>query len=44
MSALSAYAWETYMYKSIKSWIGYPLDSLIKQCGYPDEEKAVCLD
>ena len=35
----SAYAWETYMDKCIKSWIGYPLDSLIKQWGYPDEEK-----
>ena len=37
----SAYAWETYMDKSIKSWIGYPLDALIKQWGYPDEEKSI---
>ena len=35
------YAWETYMDKCIKSWIGYPLDALIKQWGYPDEEKTI---
>jgi len=37
----SAFAWETYMDKCIKSWIGYPLDNLIKQWGYPDEEKNI---
>ena len=37
----SVYAWETYMDKCIKSWIGYPLDDLIKQWGYPDEEKDI---
>ena len=36
---LDTFAWETYMDKCIKSWIGYSLDSLIKQWGYPDEEK-----
>jgi len=41
MVSASAYAWETYMDKSIKSWIGYPLDSLIKQWGYPDEQKDI---
>ena len=38
---LCAYAWETYMDKCIRSWKGYPLDSLIKQWGYPDEEKSL---
>ena len=38
---LSASAWETFMDKCIKTWIGYPLDSLIKQWGYPDEEKNI---
>lgn len=37
----SAYAWETFMDKCIKSWIGYPLNSLIKLWGYPDEEKNI---
>jgi len=37
----SAYAWETYMDKCIKSWIGYPLDMLMKQWGYPDDEMNV---
>jgi len=37
----SAYAWETYMDKCIKSWIGYPLDAMIKQWGYPEEEKSI---
>ena len=37
----SAYAWETYMDKCIKSWVGYPLDAIIKQWGYPDEEKNI---
>ena len=39
MIAPAAYAWENYMDRCIKSWIGYPLDALIKQWGYPDEEK-----
>ena len=37
----SVNAWETYTDTSIKSWIGYPLDSIIKQWGYPDEEKTI---
>lgn len=37
----SAYAWETYIDKCIKSWVGYPLDALIKQWGYPEEEKSI---
>ena len=37
----SVYAWETYMDKCIKSWIGYPLDDLMKQWGYPDDEMNV---
>lgn len=37
----SAYAFETYMDKCVKSWIGYSLDDLIKQWGYPDEEKSI---
>ena len=38
---LSAFAWESFMDKCIASWIGYPLDSLIKKWGYPDQEKNI---
>ncbi|MCR4880718.1 MAG: hypothetical protein K6A44_02030 [bacterium] len=37
----SAYAWNPFMDKCIVSWIGYPLDSVIKKWGYPDEEKTI---
>lgn len=39
--SVSAYAWDSYLDKCIKSWIGYPLDNLIQQWGYPDEEKNI---
>ena len=39
--SLSAYAWESFMDKCIHSWVGYPLDSVIKKWGYPDEEKNI---
>ena len=38
---LSAFGWETFMDKCIKSWIGYPLDSVIKRWGYPEYEKHI---
>ena len=38
---LSAFAWETFMDKCIQSWIGYPLDSVIKKWGYPEYEKNI---
>lgn len=38
---LSASAWEFFMDKCIQSWIGYPLDSVIKNWGYPDQEKNI---
>lgn len=38
---LNAYAWQSFMDKCIASWIGYPLDSLIKSWGYPDDEKTI---
>ena len=38
---LSSNAWELFMDKCIKSWIGYPLDSVIKSWGYPDYEKNI---
>ena len=38
---LSACAWDLFMDKCIASWIGYPLDSVIKSWGYPDEEKNI---
>ena len=37
----SANAWERYMDKCIASWIGYPLESVIKRWGYPDQEKVI---
>ena len=39
--SLSSYAWESFMDKCIQSWVGYPLDSVIKKWGYPDEEKNI---
>ena len=41
LTATCAYGWEAFMDRCIKSWIGYPLDAMIKQWGYPDEEKNV---
>ena len=38
---LSAFAWESFMDKCIKSWIGYPLNSVINKWGYPDQEKNI---
>ena len=38
---LGAFAFETFMDKCIQSWIGYPLDSVIKKWGYPTEEKSI---
>lgn len=38
---LGAYAWESFMDKCIASWIGYPLDSVIKKWGYPNYEKNI---
>ncbi len=38
---VSAYGWEFFMDKCIASWIGYPLDSLMKSWGYPDDEKNI---
>ena len=41
LTTTCAYGWEAFMDRCIKSWIGYPLDAIIKQWGYPDEEKNV---
>ncbi len=41
MIPLSAVAWESFMDKCIASWIGYPLDSVIKKWGYPEYEKNI---
>lgn len=38
---LGAYAWESFMDKCIQSWIGYPLDAVIKKWGYPDNEQNI---
>ena len=38
---LSAFAWTTFMDKCIQSWVGYPLDSVIKKWGYPEYEKNI---
>ncbi len=38
---LSAYSFEFFMDKCIKSWIGYPLDSVIESWGYPKQEKDI---
>lgn len=38
---LKVFAWEFFMDKCIASWIGYPLDSLMKSWGYPDAEKYI---
>ena len=38
---MSAFAWESFMDKCINSWIGYPLDSVIKKWGYPQREKTI---
>ncbi len=38
---LAAYAGNSFMDKCIKSWIGYPLDSVIKKWGYPEYEKNI---
>ena len=37
----NVFAWEAYLDKCIKSWIGYPVNDLIQQWGYPDEEKTI---
>ena len=39
--SLSAYAWNSFMDKCIESWVGYPLDSVMKKWGYPDQEKTI---
>ncbi len=41
MMPLSAIAWESFMDRCIGSWIGYPLDSVIKKWGYPEYEKNI---
>ena len=41
MVPMSAFAWESFMDKCISSWIGYPLDSVIKKWGYPEHEKTI---
>ena len=41
MIPLCAYARESFMDKCIQSWVGYPLDSVIKKWGYPDQEKHI---
>lgn len=38
---LTAYAWESFMDKCIKSWVGYPLDSVMTKWGYPEEERNI---
>ena len=35
----SALAWESFMDKCIKSWIGYPIESVIEKWGYPNKER-----
>lgn len=37
----TAFARDSFMDKCIKSWIGYPLDSVIEKWGYPDQEKVI---
>ena len=41
MLPIAAYGWESFMDKCMESWIGYPLDSLIKKWGYPDYERNI---
>ncbi len=41
LTPLSAFAWDSFMDKCIRSWIGYPLDSVIKSWGYPVQEKNI---
>ena len=38
---LSAHAFEPFMDKCIRSWIGYPLDSVIYKWGYPKYDKNI---
>ena len=38
---LGAYGWESFMDKCINSWVGYPLDSVIKKWGYPNYERNI---
>ena len=38
---LSAFGWESFMDKCMASWVGYPLDSVIKKWGYPNYEKNI---
>ena len=38
---VAAYGWESFMDKCIQSWIGYPLDSVIKKWGYPNYERSI---
>ena len=35
------YAGEAFMDKALGSWIGYPLDSVIKSWGYPDNQQTI---
>ncbi len=32
---------ESFMSKAMKTWVGYPLDSVIKAWGYPDDERII---
>lgn len=38
---LNAYAFESFMDKCIKSWVGYPLDSVINKWGYPNYDRTI---
>lgn len=39
--ALSVSAGEPYMDKALSSWVGYPIEAIIKHWGYPDNQQTI---
>ena len=38
---VSPFAYDSFMDKCMNSWVGYPLNSVIKKWGYPDSDKNI---
>lgn len=41
LTANTSYASETFMDKAMGSWMGYPLETVIKYWGYPDNQQTI---
>ena len=41
VSVVNAFAGEPFMNKALSSWVGYPINAVIKSWGYPDNQQTI---